>query len=158
MSAFAVHQCYQQSFANTAIHSIAFPVTDPDPVADLVRPLRDDPVRLNAVIVGIPGLNSLSPASKVLFCGDFRESPQPYVSIDCRYTKRLSLRKFLMPAATDHFRRPIVLQSRNDILPFRSAGVQCLMFLLPTATDIEIACPPMVVTIAIIQLTVLGMF
>ena len=74
MPAFAVYQGYQQSFANTTIHCIAFPIADPDPVTDLFRPLGDNPVGLDAVIVGVSGLDPLSTASKMLFCSDFRES------------------------------------------------------------------------------------
>ena len=104
MPAFAVNQCYQESFSYTAINSITLPVTDAIAVAYFFGPLRDDPVRLNAVIVGISGLNTLSTASEILFCSDFRELSQSYVPIDCRYTEGLALRKFLMPASANCLR------------------------------------------------------
>jgi len=59
--------------ANTTVYSIAFPVAGPDSVADLIQPLRDDPIRMYVIIVGISGVNPLSPASKMLFCGNFIE-------------------------------------------------------------------------------------
>ena len=86
MPAFAVNQCYQEAFSYTAINSITLPVTDSNPITDLVRPLRDNPVRLDGVIVGISGLNTLSAASEILFCSDFRELSPSYVPINCRYT------------------------------------------------------------------------
>ena len=51
-----------------------------------------------------------------------------------------------------------MLQSGNDIIPFRRAGLQSLAVLLPATADIALICVPVVIPVLVIRLSVRSIF
>lgn len=147
----SVHQRYQKSLSNASVDSISFPVSNPKSVADLVRPLWNAPIRLNAVIVGISGLDPLSTPSEMLFCSNFRKFPHPDIPINCGHTKRLSGGIQHMPATTDSGRGPILPQPVDDERPFLCARFQRSTHLFTASPNIEVLCAPMVVAVLVVR-------
>ena len=76
------------------------------------------------------------------------------VTVDRREMQRLPVGMLLVPATADRFRRPEVLQTCNNILPLLRTGPKRSALLLPTAADIQVLCPPVVVPVRIIRLAV----
>jgi len=67
ISGLAVNESNQKPFANTAIYGVAFPVANAKPLTYHFRPVRNEPVGLNGIIIGISGLLFLAAAPQILF-------------------------------------------------------------------------------------------
>lgn len=148
--AFSVDQSDQKPFPNTAVDRIALPVTDSDSATDRLRPFGNDSIRLDAVVIGVTGLNSLSATSEMLFSRDSRQFSELYVPIDCRDAKRLQLGKMLAPATANFFWRPETLQSVDDIVPFQRIGKQGKTLPLPAARGIKVLRAPVIVPVFVV--------
>ena len=63
----AINECDSCSFSSGTDDRIAFPITHTHSVFDLIRPLRNDSVRMNRVEIGITVDLSFAKTPKVLF-------------------------------------------------------------------------------------------
>ena len=153
-TALPVHLRHEEPLPCGSIHRIALPVADPRALADLLRPLRDDTVRLDAVIVGTLGQTAFSSASQVRFRLDPREELLSDIAVDGRDTERFPIGMLQVPAACDRLRRPVALQTDNDEVPCFRAGAQRRAAMVPATPDGEVLCPPVVVPIRIVRLLV----
>lgn len=67
---FTIDHGNNPAFTNSTANRVTFPVANPQPLDDLRRPISNQPIRMNGIIVGISRLNTLSFASEMRFPGE----------------------------------------------------------------------------------------
>lgn len=99
------------------VNGIAFPINYPCPLLNYFWPLRDDPVGLNTVIAAITGQHQLTASAKVRFVGDPFKSFAFNIAVYRGYSESVLVGIYKFPALRYFFRRPIMVQSINNVLP-----------------------------------------
>lgn len=121
-------------------------------ISYLIRPFRDNPVRLYAVIAGISGLFLLIAASEIFLGADFRKIPARDIAVNCGCSELLFIGKLQHPSVTDGFWRPKLFQSFNHKIPLWSSRNKRSSALIPAARDGKDVSTPEIVPIAVFKL------
>ena len=82
VSCATIHHRYKKPFSGLAVHRISFPVANTAALNNDVGPLRNQSIRLNAVVVGGTRQCAFAAAAQMRFWGDGWKASEPDVAVN----------------------------------------------------------------------------
>ena len=145
--ALAIHEGDNSSLANSTANGIALPIANAQTVEDFLRPVGNETIGMDGIVVGIAGLNSLASAAQVCLARETLQRITLQPTVDGAEPDGV-IRVLKPPCLGDALRRPV----QGQFFPHISTQLGPLCqplhrMALPSATDCPNLCPPMVIAL-----------